>query len=223
MGGEEISEYEKLRLTRIAENKARLESLGLTHLAFSLVGSSSKQQPKERNPKKNKVKRGVGAGDEEDEEYRPSDDDRGAEEDDEEESSVDSEEDEDARASFSSGRMGKRTSSLIAAKDKRRSNVRRGLIESDSIDDEAALMQAIALSLGATAGDSASTSVGVVQHSSANIAGEDAQGKKYKAKAKESARRKKVGKLNKARVQLTEDEVVAFFFSFDGVNTACRL
>ncbi|XP_020572166.1 uncharacterized protein LOC110018989 [Phalaenopsis equestris] len=111
--------------------------------------------------------------------------------------------------------LGKRTSSLIAAKDKRRSNVRRGLIESDSIDDEAALMQAIALSLGATAGDSASTSVGVVQHSSANIAGEDAQGKKYKAKAKESARRKKVGKLNKARVQLTEDEVVAFFFSFD--------
>lgn len=105
MGHEEVSEYEKRRLTRIAENKARLETLGLPQLAFPLIDSSSKQQPKERNLKKSKDKRGVGAGYEEDAEYRPSDDDEGAEEDGEEESSVDSEEEEcDARVSSSSRR-----------------------------------------------------------------------------------------------------------------------
>ncbi|KAH0448590.1 hypothetical protein IEQ34_022390 [Dendrobium chrysotoxum] len=216
MGDEGISEYEKRRLTRIAENKARLETLGLPHLAFSLIGSSSKQQPKARDLKKSKDKRLVGAGDGEDEDYRPSDDDAGAEQDGEGESSVDSEEEEEnARASSISRRKIKKRSSLLAAKVKRRSNAMEGQNESDFIDDEAALMQAIALSVGATSGDSVGTSVGVSQDSATNIAGEDAQGKKYKAKAQESARRKKSRKLNKARVQLTEDEVAAYFFSFD--------
>ncbi|XP_028550600.1 uncharacterized protein LOC110106316 isoform X1 [Dendrobium catenatum] len=233
MGDEGISEYEKRRLTRIAENKARLETLGLPHLAFSLIGSSSKQPPKARDLKKSKDKRLVGAGDEEDEDYRPSDDDAGAEQDGEGESSVDSEEEEEnARASSISRWKIKKRSSLPFAKVKRRSNVMESQNESDFIDDEAALMQAIALSVvpyqclklllqaialsvGATSGDSAGTSVGVSQDSAINTAGEDAQGKKYKAKAQESARRKKPRKLNKAPVQLTEDEVTAYFFSFD--------
>ncbi|KAI0488282.1 hypothetical protein KFK09_028110 [Dendrobium nobile] len=147
---------------------------------------------------------------------RPSDDDAGAE--------LDGEggvqwtakkRKKNAWASSISRRKIEKRSSLPFAKVKRRSNAMESQNESDFIDDEAALMQAIALSVGATSGDSAGTSVGVSQDSAINTAGEDAQGKKYKAKAQESARRKKPRKLNKAPVQLTEDEVTAYFFSFD--------
>ncbi|RDX63541.1 hypothetical protein CR513_58021, partial [Mucuna pruriens] len=59
------SEYEKQRLSRIAENRARLEALGLPQMASSLKGS----QPHNANKaKEKKVK------DDDDEEYVPEDD-----------------------------------------------------------------------------------------------------------------------------------------------------
>ena len=57
-----ISEYEKQRLSRIAENRARLEALGLRKMASSLMGSIQLKQ-KEKQKGKAKVV--------EDEDYTP--------------------------------------------------------------------------------------------------------------------------------------------------------
>lgn len=62
---EEISEYEKQRLSRIAENKAKMEAMGLAKMASSLIGSP-------QNSSKRKGKRRVV---EDDEDYMPDDDD----------------------------------------------------------------------------------------------------------------------------------------------------
>lgn len=67
----EISAYEKQRLSRIAENKARMEAMGLSKLASSLMGSP-------QNLSKCKGKRKVV---EDDEDYRPNDEDEGEDED----------------------------------------------------------------------------------------------------------------------------------------------
>lgn len=66
-GKGKISHYEKQRLKRIEENRARMEALGLRKMAASLMGSVPKVQ-KEVAEKKGKKK--VGA--EEDDEYKPS-------------------------------------------------------------------------------------------------------------------------------------------------------
>lgn len=90
---EGISEYERQRLSRIKENRARLEALGLPQLASSLIGSLSEhRRPGEegKGKKKAKKRKGVGrsgADDEDDEEYQPSDEDNEEEEDDRESSS----------------------------------------------------------------------------------------------------------------------------------------
>lgn len=213
MGGEGVTDYEKQRLARISENKARLEALGLPHLASSFLHSFPGQQP--RNLKKSKGARSRrGEGGDEEEEYRPSDDDGAAEDNDKGESSSASEEEEaNSKTSYSRGK-GKNRSSLIAAKVKRSSIANEGLNECDIFDDEASLKQAMALSLEATIGDSAGTSAWLSQKSTSDIASKDAQ--KYKGKVQKSAAgRKSIRKLNNARVQLTEDEVVAYFLSFD--------
>lgn len=56
-----IAEYEKQRLSRIAENRARMEALGLRKMASSFMGSS-------RNLRSNKGKAKVV---DDDEDYRP--------------------------------------------------------------------------------------------------------------------------------------------------------
>lgn len=70
--GEAITEYEKQRLLRIRENKARLEALGLPGLVSSFHSDLSKSAststgPYERKKKKTKA--------DEEEEYQPSDED----------------------------------------------------------------------------------------------------------------------------------------------------
>lgn len=83
---EGISEYERQRLSRIKENRARLEALGLPQLASSLIGSLSEHRrsgEEGKGKKKAKKRKGVGrssADDEDDEEYRPSDEDNEEEE-----------------------------------------------------------------------------------------------------------------------------------------------
>uniref|UniRef100_A0A6N2MSG0 EF-hand domain-containing protein n=1 Tax=Salix viminalis TaxID=40686 RepID=A0A6N2MSG0_SALVM len=57
-----ITEYEKQRLSRIAENKARMEALGLNKMATSLMGSV--QKSRQRKGKQKFV---------DDEEYKPND------------------------------------------------------------------------------------------------------------------------------------------------------
>lgn len=67
-----ISEYEKQRLSRIAENKARMEALGLPKMASALIGSPQSWS-------KRKGKRKV-VGDDED--YKPDNDDECVDDDD---------------------------------------------------------------------------------------------------------------------------------------------
>lgn len=58
-----VSEYEKQRLSRIAENKARMEALGLRKMASSLTGSARSSRMKNKGKGKVVV--------EDDEDYRP--------------------------------------------------------------------------------------------------------------------------------------------------------
>ncbi|PKA59571.1 Putative calmodulin-like protein 2 [Apostasia shenzhenica] len=213
MGDDGTSEYEKHRIARISENKARIEALGLPHLASAVLGTSSQ---KVRSLEKRKGKRRVGADDDEDEEYRPSDDDVGDEEledCDGGSSSDHEEEEEDARPSACSGR--KKRDSSSTAKAKESSYARKNLYQSDILDDEATLKEAIALSLGVTTDDHVGVLKKISRSSSANLVDACAQGKRGRAKSQEFAGKKKNKKLNKTRIQLTEDEVVAYFFSFD--------
>ncbi|KAJ6679425.1 hypothetical protein OIU79_019228 [Salix purpurea] len=46
-----ITEYEKQRLSRIAENKARMEALGLNKMATSLMGSVQKSRQRKGKQK----------------------------------------------------------------------------------------------------------------------------------------------------------------------------
>lgn len=64
--GSSVSEYEKQRLSRIAENRARMEALGLPKIASSVMGSG--QDGKRKNKK---VQKGKAKVFEDDEEYRP--------------------------------------------------------------------------------------------------------------------------------------------------------
>lgn len=61
-----VSEYEKQRLRRMRENKARMEAMGLRNMASKLVGSVPKQGKKSKGKGTEKVV-------EEDEEYIPGD------------------------------------------------------------------------------------------------------------------------------------------------------
>ena len=51
-----LSEYEKQRMSRIAENRARLEALGLPQIASSFKGSSQPHKATKGKEKKKKVK-----------------------------------------------------------------------------------------------------------------------------------------------------------------------
>ncbi|XP_011033567.1 PREDICTED: uncharacterized protein LOC105132013 isoform X1 [Populus euphratica] len=122
-----ITEYEKQRLSRIAENKARMEALGLNKMASTLMGSV--QKSRQRKGKQKFV---------DDEEYRPID---------ETASDDDDFDDEDFVGGQCSSKSGR-------TKDKRKSSkpkkipVQKHVSGADYIygdDDE--LMQAIALSL----------------------------------------------------------------------------
>ena len=62
-----VSEYEKQRLSRIAENRARMEALGLPKFASSLLGSA--QKVSNNNNKNKNIKKGKEKVDDDD--YRP--------------------------------------------------------------------------------------------------------------------------------------------------------
>ncbi|XP_068343465.1 calmodulin-like isoform X2 [Pyrus communis] len=66
-----VSEYEKRRLSRIAENRARMEALGLPKIASSLMGSGPNAK------KKKEQKKGKAKVLEDDEDYRPDEDQEG--------------------------------------------------------------------------------------------------------------------------------------------------
>ncbi|XP_066345421.1 protein pxr1-like isoform X3 [Miscanthus floridulus] len=168
---EQLTEYEKQRLSRIRENEARLEALGLRSLAASpLLRSPSPGTAKGKQKKRSA---------DEDEEYVPSDN-GGGEEDDE--SSLESAQDEEvegagksASRSHAKGKKKKLSKSTKSARTKETSSTVTGASESTPHKNNS------------------------------------------KASVQDSAKNKKIKKLGKSRIQLTEDDVVAFF-SFDEVG-----
>ncbi|XP_072957926.1 uncharacterized protein [Typha angustifolia] len=215
-GGEEgqMPEYERQRLLRIRENKARMEALGLPHLASSLLGPLAEQEKGDKLSKLKKNKRGRVSklGEEDDEEYRPSDDD------DEEEAGGSSppsgKEEKGEKVSSGSRRKGKKKNVSNLGKACKSSYVKAKSNVSDCIDDDAALEQAIALSLGVPMEDSLALHDGL---SSSGIKETETGRYKKKDNAQEPSARRKT-KQRKSGIQLTEDEVLAFFFSFDEVG-----
>ncbi|XP_042493786.1 uncharacterized protein LOC122073293 [Macadamia integrifolia] len=191
-----VPEYERQRLSRIRENRERLEALGLPILASNLLGSFKKQYKR-----KGKGKKSI------DEEYQPSfDEDDGAST-----SSEEDNEEEDGKvgvdvpsgSSRASTRKGKSKGSLRTGKAKKTVTLQKHASESNYIDDDAAVQKAIALSLEGLTG------VSDMERREGHI--QDDGGKKK--------RRKK----QTARVQMTEDEVILHFYQFDGKSISSFL
>ncbi|KAJ3706572.1 hypothetical protein LUZ61_010277 [Rhynchospora tenuis] len=191
MGEEDMTEYEKQRLSRIRENKARLEALGLPGLASS-VRNDKKSVTTAPDKKRKKNTKNY-----DDEEYEPSDEDGNEEEDDVEFQPSE----EELPSSSSSRRKGKRGSSSNKSKLSKTSHAKRGEKDGDFMDDDIALAEAIALSLG---------------ESVENKNGADVQNKIRKSNS--TPKNESVRSKNKSRIQLSEDEVIAYFFSFDEVG-----
>ncbi|KAI3877058.1 hypothetical protein MKX03_004195 [Papaver bracteatum] len=202
-----MTEYEKQRLSRIQENRARLEALRLPNLAATL-SSGSKGKIKQHEQEKGRVGKKRKKDDDDDDYVQPSDD--------EEEirvsssystSGEDSDEEEfyqinKAGSSRSRRPKGKNIQSPKRRKGKKQLR-RKNISESDFIcDEEKALMQAIALSLEG--------SEAVNQEQYCNLTKRKGGGK-----VKENDERRKRIKLNTSRVQMTEDQVIIHFFQFD--------
>ncbi|KAJ4812004.1 EF hand family protein [Rhynchospora pubera] len=197
---DDVTEYEKQRLLRIRENKARLEALGLPGLASSVSNSndlSHQAQAKSASTARDK-KRKNKTKDNDDEEYEPSDEDEDGDEEDDVDKSQSSE--EEMPSSSSSKRKGKRSSSSNKPKLSKNSCLNRGEKDGDFMDDDIALAEAIALSLG----ESVANKNGGVQNKT--------------SKTNSTAKKESFRNKNKSRIQLSEDEVIAYFFSFDEVG-----
>ncbi|KAK6142944.1 hypothetical protein DH2020_023292 [Rehmannia glutinosa] len=174
---EKVSNYEKQRLKRIEENKKRMEALGLHKMASSFMGSVQKTQ------KRNNEKKGKRKIIDEDDEYNPAQDD--------EETSSSAEEDENNEV--------KRSTST----PKKRGPIQKPIFNSDFVEDDDALMQAIALSLQDSAGF-------------LDIRTSDKRKEKPHIQNDSGKRkRKKSGWQISSRVQMTEDEMLVHFFQFD--------
>ncbi|PIA35694.1 hypothetical protein AQUCO_03500208v1 [Aquilegia coerulea] len=197
---EVISEYEKQRLERIKENKARLEALRLPSLASSLLSSIEKKGKRKEKKKKGK---------EEDEEYKPSDGEERVSSSSNEEGEEEDEEDESEDASNSKGK-----SRQSSHKSKTKRYVQKCRRKVDFIDDDEALQQAIALSLE----DSSEVS-GALLHSlhnsRADVTAVELEERKRRPLVQEIDKRKKKRQLNTSRVQITEDQATIHFFQFD--------
>ncbi|KAL2251510.1 UNVERIFIED_CONTAM: hypothetical protein Sindi_2273300 [Sesamum indicum] len=209
---EKLSDYEKLRLNRIEENKRRMEALGLRKIATSFMESVHKT-PNKKNEEKGKRKLV-----DEDEEYNPTQDD--------EEMSSSAEEDEDDEE-FSLSQKKKVMSKTSTPK--KRGPVQKPTFDSDFVEDDDALMQAIALSLQDSAGflDVKSSSPNPVAHLKKTTSSKTPATHTIDTasdKRKESSciqddsgtrKRKKPGRQITSRVQMTEDEMLIHFFQFD--------
>ncbi|WJX49394.1 hypothetical protein P8452_35835 [Trifolium repens] len=191
--GGTMSEYEKQRLERIAENQARLKAMGLPQMVTSLKKSIPIKKKKKKKGKE-KVK------DDDDEEYKPEN-----EEEQEPESDSDSSSDSDfENASGSRKRKAKKKSLMV----KSRVTGKKHSGKLDYIDDEdEALMQAIALSLQ----DSAEPSF----PSNKNVGNISKAEKNENIHIQEDKGTKKNKKSFASRLQMSEDELIVHFFQLD--------
>ncbi|KAI3967241.1 hypothetical protein MKW92_049792 [Papaver armeniacum] len=215
-GNDGMTEYEKQRLSRIQENRARLEALRLPNLAATL-SSGSKGKIKQHEQKKGKVGK-KSKMDDDDDYVQPSDDEEeirvsssystsGEDSDEEEFNQIN-------KAGTGSSRSrrpkGKNIQSPKRGKGKKQLR-RKNISESDFIcDEEKALMQAISLSLEG----SEAVNQEPLRYSKTK-ADADITKKKGGGKVKENDERRKRIKPNTSRVQMTEDQVIIHFFQFD--------
>nr|CAD1818904.1 unnamed protein product [Ananas comosus var. bracteatus] len=222
-GGGGITEYERRRLWQIRENRARLEALGLPRLAASAAAALSPPPPSPSSPstKQQREKRRRSGGDsdeDDDEEYRPSHGDHGGDDDDEVEGrdgscssssssysagEAEEEEEEEVGVLLVDPKERERKRIYQIHKKVARDHVSKETLKKpdDFVDEDAALEQAIALSLGGVAENSA-----CVWRTFSEIWN----------KGKCDRWERKNRKLFKSRVQLSEDEVIGYFFLFDG-------
>nr|GMC82823.1 centrin-2-like isoform X1 [Ipomoea batatas] len=202
-GKGKISQYEKQRLKRIEENRARMEALGLGKMTASLMGSISKAHKKVAD-KKGKKK--VGAHAEEDDEYKPSE----GEED----------ENDNGGDGFSKSVSNKYSPWCLIQSKIKKSTPKKGapnnqpVSESDFMNDDDALMQAIALSLQDSAGF-LDVSKAPNKSAGAHITGENHREKKVDSSTAEGTGKRKRKQSIRNRVQMTEDEFILHFFQFD--------
>ncbi|TMW93022.1 hypothetical protein EJD97_012286 [Solanum chilense] len=210
-----LTDYEKQRMKRIEENRARMEAMGLHKMATSLMGSSPKPQ------KKGKDRKGKKKVADEDEDYDPVQS---------EDLSCDTGEEDDGDYEVSKSQL-KKSKKKIQTTKKRVSNTM------DYVDDDVALMQAIALSLQDSAGFLNLANEVPMQGTNADSTNKDSNGKaslkkvsSEKASSKEASNEKEVGTCNQEdvtgkrkrkqqqtrnRVQMTEDDLIMHFFQFD--------
>ncbi|CDP09502.1 unnamed protein product [Coffea canephora] len=187
-----ITEYERQRMKRIEENRARMEALGLKKMANSFVGSLTKSA-KEMVDKKGKRKM-----DDDDEEYRPSDED--------DDTNVDDEDYSESSA--------KRKAKNRIQMPKKNVTPQKPVNDLDFVDDNDALLQAIALSLQDSAGFS-NRRTGASQSSTGyHVNGRTNEGKENSHVQEDAGKRKRKKSMN-SRVQMTEDELILHFFQFD--------
>ncbi|XP_022029626.1 uncharacterized protein LOC110930601 isoform X2 [Helianthus annuus] len=191
-GSEKMTEYEKQRMKRIEENKARMKAMGLDKMASSFMGSI----PISQNQKKGKGKKKVGLEDD-DEEYKPSAIDE------ESSSSSGSDNEDEVCVSRWKPKHKNSTPSKKVSKLSGTSNV---------VDDDEALMKAIALSLQDSLGFLDIESKTPPQRSDANASNVE---RKQSVRKDDSGKRKRKN-LFTSRVQMTEDELILHFFQFDG-------
>ncbi|XP_062091572.1 uncharacterized protein LOC133797621 [Humulus lupulus] len=186
------SEYEKQRLSRIAENRARMEALGLSKMASSLMGSAQKSR-------KSKGKAKITEDDDDD--YRPQEEEPTSSAD-REENSVDDEDYLGPKSSVSNKRKAKNK----VSKSNKKSPVGKISTTSEYMDEDEALKLAIALSLQVSGEPSQSS------HNSNAVVNE----KKGKMQSnKEDSRRNRVKKSFASRLQMTEDELLVHYYQFD--------
>ncbi|KAL4353144.1 hypothetical protein GQ457_06G032870 [Hibiscus cannabinus] len=185
-----ISEYEKQRLSRIAENRARMEALGLSKIASSLMGSSPiSSRPSSKLKGKRKVV-------DDDEDYRPNDDEDDKDDDDNDD---DNEEFPGSKTPQSESRKNKVKNK--GPKPKKKAPVQKQLNSSDYVDNDDELMKAIALSLKDSGEDSGAVPA-------------DAQDATFTERKGNNARNKRKKSFT-SRTQMSEDEMVVHFFQFD--------
>ncbi|XP_052169842.1 uncharacterized protein LOC127786465 isoform X2 [Diospyros lotus] len=202
-GSQKMTEYEKQRMKRIEENRARMEALGLPKLGSSLMGSARNTKTKrERNTKTKREPKGKAkVTEEEDEEYRPpaGEDAMSSSSDDEEETS------------------GSRTSKVKKkhSRTKKKIPIQKLMSKSDFVDDDEALMQAIALSLKDFAECSDLGHSKLSQSVDACLNGVLNNERRGNALIQEGTTKRKRKKMVSSRVQMTEDELVVHFFQFD--------
>ncbi|KAL6555055.1 hypothetical protein OROGR_006313 [Orobanche gracilis] len=124
-----LLDYEKQRLQRIEENNRRMEALGLRKMASNFTGSVLNAHQKKSHDGKGKRKIV-----DEDDEYNPTPED--------DELSCSDDDDDDDEEEFSPSKKMKINKNSISPKKQGPFN-----LDSDFLDDDDALMQAIALSL----------------------------------------------------------------------------